>query len=334
MATGRDPEFDAHFDSENPTIAASLNLLVGRPLTPSEALWQLDPDYYKYQRSLWIDSRLQIALGKGSLPNALYDLNRTRFDNLCKLVRRGIVVPFVGAGLSIPMGMPSWSDFMLNLARLGGGPKARRAVKEQMHLGQYEEAATHILQLLGDSEFQERYRAVFDIEAPAAGALKLLPQIVRGPIMTTNFDHNIENLFKHGLSMVYHGSDCDDFRRALASSDPVLFKLHGDIKIARSRVLTTSEYDDAYGVRTQLDHSRPIARGLRAAFSTRSLLFLAAASATTAHCRYSKRLPSRKTALFCHSTMPYWNTYPMPTDAIWSTHRSFPYGTRKVNMTS
>ena len=56
------------------------------------------------------------------------------------------VIPFVGAGLSIPLGFPGWTDFLLAEAESAG---IRDKVQKLIDNGQYEEAAELLLDELG-----------------------------------------------------------------------------------------------------------------------------------------------------------------------------------------
>ena len=109
--TDREGLFDEWFDSEaSSDVRRVLKELVGRAFSPSDALFELDPDAYRQRKADWLDSRLEASLTDG-LPKNVGKRNAARFTDLVDRVGRGCVVPFVGAGMSVSSGMPGWSDF-------------------------------------------------------------------------------------------------------------------------------------------------------------------------------------------------------------------------------
>src|SRR5690242_16763987 len=68
------------------------------------------------------------------------------------------LVPFVGAGLSIPMGFPSWSGFLSALATECG---AADTVSALLAAGHYEEAAEVVEHALSAAIFHKRVAHTF-----------------------------------------------------------------------------------------------------------------------------------------------------------------------------
>jgi hypothetical protein len=56
------------------------------------------------------------------------------------------VIPFVGAGLSIPFGFPGWGAFLLSQARAAG---IEKQIQKRIDAGEYEEAAEDLLTARG-----------------------------------------------------------------------------------------------------------------------------------------------------------------------------------------
>ncbi|MCR9161684.1 MAG: SIR2 family NAD-dependent protein deacylase [Nannocystaceae bacterium] len=269
--TERDERFEDWFDGEaSPDVRRALLELVGRPVSPSRALFDLDLDAYRQRKADWIDARLEASLTDG-LPNNVGKRNTARFTDLLDRVGRGCVVPFVGAGMSVPSGMPGWSDFLALLASESG---CKRVVTSEMRKGRFEDAATVVVERLGVNAFRERYRSSFQLRGLPQGAVRTLPKIASGAVVTTNFDPVLEHTFGPSLRPVLLGHQSSDFCRCVASGQTALLKLHGDIDNAESRVLTKSEYDGAYGGDGRFDFALPIPRGLRVLFSTVTMLFV------------------------------------------------------------
>src|SRR5687768_1097262 len=66
------------------------------------------------------------------------------------------VIPFVGAGVSVPFGLPSWRDFLLVLA---GDCGARDEIQKSIDEGRFEDAAQHLRQLLARRAFEDEILA-------------------------------------------------------------------------------------------------------------------------------------------------------------------------------
>ena len=184
------------------------------------------------------------------------------------------LVPFIGAGLSIPMKFPSWSAF---LTKLAGECGLKHQVESLLARGDYEEAAEIVERGLSSPVFHAQVSDIFgkaksDI-CVLQGAALVLPELGIGAIVTTNFDRVLERIFSDAKAPFEHvgwGAQVDSIRQAISENKPFLLKIHGDGEERTNRVLTKSEYDTHYGS-TAPD-------GLRAQveriFSGRTLLFV------------------------------------------------------------
>jgi tetratricopeptide (TPR) repeat protein len=172
------------------------------------------------------------------------------------------LVPFIGAGLSMPMGFPSWKDFLTGLAAECG---TSDEVATLLAAGQYEEAAETVELALTPAIFHKRVTHTFGKRKSQAcelrGAVLALPGLAGGPVVTTNFDYILERVFAEAGSPFEHvvwGSMVDLMRRAMVENEPFLLKIHGDAEDRSDRVLTKSEFEKRYapgdpdGLRAQL----------------------------------------------------------------------------------
>lgn len=181
------------------------------------------------------------------------------------------VVPYVGAGLSIPFGFPGWTDFLLSQAREG---RIEQKIRGRIRLGQYEEAAEDLFGALGQRAFHDAIRRVFgdrQLEGKCLeGAVARLPGLAAGPVVTTNFDRVLERVFRDAdrpFEDVVWGASADVFTDALQEDRAALLKIHGDWKERTGRVLTREEYKLQYGPGGRLS-------GLVGFLLSRRLLFL------------------------------------------------------------
>ncbi len=213
------------------------------------------------------------------------DSNAAASAELIRLIGEGVgVVPFVGAGMSMPFGFPGWRDFLVRSCR---GSSIEHRLGKMLDADRYEEAAELLYEHLEQGRFQAALTSSFgdrilDRKSEpdfSWGALEHLPDLAVGPILTTNFDHVLERLFESvgvGLRVLWGTQRLDSAMGALQRRQLFLLKLHGDVADPRERILTLSEYRQAYGgsepgeIRMQL----PLPRLLGNILSSHVLLFL------------------------------------------------------------
>jgi len=201
-------------------------------------------------------------------------------DNLRYLVdqmKSGIgVIPFVGAGISIPFGFPSWSGFLLDQATRAG---VQDQIQVLLSTGEYAEAAELLLRARGYQAFHDAIDNTFGTRRLADvrlhGAVSILPQIATGPVITTNFDHVLEEAFKQcakEFQKIVTGVKPDLAAGALYQNRRFLLKIHGDSEESSERILTSQDYEDRYG--SPVDLSRPLPTLLNQMLLSRPLLFI------------------------------------------------------------
>jgi HAD superfamily phosphoserine phosphatase-like hydrolase len=181
---------------------------------------------------------------------------------------RDKLVPFVGAGLSSEFGYPTWNKLLERLASQAGLDKE---VRQMLADNKFEEAAELISEAL-PNVFDDTLRSTFnhnELKRPIkSGAVRYLPMIARGPVITTNFDRVIETAFAdYGVPFAdtFAGSHIREASRALQLGQPFLLKLHGDYLDSGSRILTLKQYTQQYGhsdpTKVDLNHPLPIVLG-------------------------------------------------------------------------
>lgn len=270
MTARRIPEFDDGVNGAFPPLRVPV---LDRDIQSADLLANLDPDLYNQRLDVWVESNLAAALGRDELPDTYFDTNKTRFAMLSKLVARRRVVPFVGAGASASCGVPTWTAYLFRLAVEADYPSDE--LRSFLDDGRYEDAASALLQHVGDPAFRESFDRVFSNLAPPGPAS--LPSIITstfdGPIITTNYDQLIERTVAF---QTFLGSSPGDFRSAARDGSRALLKIHGDLYQPRARVLTRTEYNRAYGRGEEPDWTRPLPQVLRWVFLRDTVCFLGA----------------------------------------------------------
>ncbi|MFO1077124.1 MAG: SIR2 family protein [Planctomycetota bacterium] len=257
-------KFNEWFDGDEPIRVGNLEF------ARSEVLFWLDRDGYYQQQEDWGDDVLHQQ--HESCIKLLSDHGiQAPFSELVAAVERGRVVPFVGAGMSKPMGMPLWGDALREL--LGRLPRADPAISALIDGARYLEAAEALV--AHDSvQVANFVRTRFRVQKmKLGGPMRLLPQIAKGCVVTTNFDDAIEMAFGDVKFDAYmHGMQKHNFFERLVRGERCLLKLHGDADSKDTHILTGAQYAHGYG--RPLDFRKDLPKALRQVFVSQSLLFL------------------------------------------------------------
>lgn len=169
-----------------------------------------------------------------------------RFQRLVETHKNGLLVPFVGAGLSIPSGYPSWTAFLHKVRK--ETTVSEKDLNELLTAGYYEDAAQHLADALG-AGFNEALENCFAIKRTIVGAVSLLPYLFTGPVATTNFDTVLERAYQdagNAFTLTLSGVESKRYRITSREHPHLLLKLHGQADDCRGRVLTAREYDAHY----------------------------------------------------------------------------------------
>jgi len=217
------------------------------PFQRSLIFQELEPETYNQAFSDWENQRKDTLLNKADEILTLYD-NEKRFAKLKKAIKSNGVIPFVGAGLSVPSDYPSWTAFLYRLVEESEIKESE--LEEMLNKGEYEEAAQQIFDDISGELFNEILENEFSHEREVVGALNYLPSLFdKHSILTTNFDNLLERVFNekdNSFDEIKSGKNLDEVLRKIASGSRILIKLHGDCMQIQDRVLTLSEYEKTY----------------------------------------------------------------------------------------
>ncbi|CAG0983269.1 hypothetical protein MTYP_01878 [Methylophilaceae bacterium] len=226
----------------------------------------LDPDAYNDLFLDWVQERKEELIE--SARTILDDFGlQDRFGKLKEVYARGAVIPFVGAGLSVPSGYPGWTAFLKQHIRETAIDSGE--FDQMLNAGQYEEAAQRLADALGPA-FNEGVENAFGRSREIAGCVQMLPHVFDSCVITTNFDDVAKRCFEaegKPFSEELSGEFSQELPKKLAEGKRVLLKLHGTSMSPRSRILTASEYDKHYSEGNELQRAVE-------AICTRTLLFI------------------------------------------------------------
>ena len=215
---------------------------------------------------------------KGNCPTLkrLYQQNERAFQGIQEQLAKNNLIPLFGAGFTGYV-YPVWPSLLRKIAE--PFPNCQTQLESQLNAGQFEEAASTLCEEMDEFEFQEELYQTFgphtvpDAMEKLTPARKAIPRIFNGPMMTTNVDLCLEELYGHRVEVLcphteYHLPQAD---RALQTAAPILFKLHGSVSDREHMVFTKEAYDTVYPCSQE---PTPLSKTLSSIFRSRPVLFL------------------------------------------------------------
>lgn len=243
---------------------------------PSKAFYASDPEAYNQAFKIFRKERKDQILSEEYIREQFTDdhwfqRNEERFEQLEKCLIERTVVPFVGAGLSVEGGFPTWKGHLIQQGRTSGLDADH--VKELLDNGLYETVIEEIEAKGYRDAFIQEIKDVFSKTGKLTDTTLRLSELFTDTIITTNYDHLIELGFKTGVENNIQLIDSSNILEKPDQNKTTVIKLHGDINKPAKCILGKNQYDEAYGNGT-LDLSKPIPKLLSFHYRTSNLLFL------------------------------------------------------------
>ena len=244
--------------------------------TPSKVLFVGDRNAYHSVLTQYRTDFMKSALSHAWLTDTCGDLhwykkNQSRLMQLLDLIAKSDVVPFVGAGLSVNGGFPTWKAHLKVQGRTAG--LDGRAVDELIKDGNYEEVIHQIEQQDYLETFEKELVDSFTHIEQIPESIMLLGSLFKDTLITTNYDRLIEHAYEVEFNCNVEVIDNRNPNKAPDQKKISVIKLHGDIHSPQSCIMGKNQYDSAYG-EGDVDLSLPIPKLLEFHFTSNSLLFL------------------------------------------------------------
>lgn len=145
---------------------------------------------------------------------------------------------FVGAGLSINSGMPSWKELLREPAESIGMDVDRE--EDLVTLAQYFVNENHNTRTRINAKLKSQFENLSQINENQ----KIIAQLPIDTIWTTNYDNLLERAFKQNGKICDVKRNKDDFTSSPKNSCVTFYKMHGDISDTSHTVITRREYEE------------------------------------------------------------------------------------------
>ncbi len=243
---------------------------------PSKALFAGDKDAYEQAFKRYrIERRHEVLSGEYITAtfgdDHWFQRNEQRFDQLVSCLLEDAVVPFVGAGVSVGGGFPSWKEHLRYQGRTAGIASA--IIEAHLAKGEYEAVIETIETTRSPDVFAQEIRDAFFKTGTLQDITLLISELFADTLITTNYDRLLEQCFDTGPGDEVQVINSTDAMEAPDPNRVTIIKLHGDISAPNLCILGKRHYDAAYGT-PDLDLALPIPKLLRYYFTTSSLLFI------------------------------------------------------------
>lgn len=200
-----------------------------------------------------------------------FERNDRRFNQLIGLLEENLVVPFIGAGISVSAGFPTWANHLRQQGRTAGIPTKK--IETLISSGQFEQIISDIEAHHGRDTFAQEIRDAFSKSGSIQDITLLISELFRDTLITTNYDRLLEQVYDTGAEPFVQVINGTAAMEAPINEMVTVIKLHGDIRNPRRCILGKAQYDQAYG-EDELDIDRPIPKLLKYYFKSSSLLFV------------------------------------------------------------
>lgn len=174
-----------------------------------------------------------------------------------KIYKKNKLIPFLGAGLSIPYKLPNWNELLKKLNQeLVSDANMRKVIDLEINSGEYWEAIEDI-KFHGYSDDFSIQKKVVDImlkekdNQPEDDNYRDVANLDVPFHLTTNYDNNISNYLQSEYApIILSDAGISTQKWAIEENMKQVVHLHGTFSKPTSIVLTKEKYDELYNNET------------------------------------------------------------------------------------
>lgn len=243
---------------------------------PSKAFFASDIEAYNQEFKVFRNERKSVVLGEEFIQNSFgdshwFERNLERFEQFESCLIEGLVVPFIGAGISVESGFPTWKNHLSQQGRTSGLDSS--LINDLLDNGHYEELIEKIEEMGYKDAFIQEIKDAFSKTGEITQTTLRLSELFSDTLITTNYDHILEQAFDTGAENNIQILDSSNILNQPEINKTTIIKLHGDIRQPTKCIISKNQYNDSYGDGS-LDLTKPIPKILSYHYKTSSLLFL------------------------------------------------------------
>ncbi|MBZ9521898.1 SIR2 family protein [Bacillus safensis] len=169
------------------------------------------------------------------------------------LARKDYLIPFIGAGLSIPFNLPSWPEMLKTFSEELEG-SAKPYYLDLIKEGNYMQALTLLSErsLLSDSDIQLEIQKLFDERLDITineedHNYKDLINLESSFYLTTNYDNIFTSLkAKNQFIPPLRWNEIDNIQTFLTDKKGSMIHLHGVVHVPQTMIVTQYNYEKLY----------------------------------------------------------------------------------------
>lgn len=190
------------------------------------------------------------------VPEELVKLNpeffsEMTFDYECNRILK--CIPFVGAGMSVDFGLPTWVEFIKELAEQQGNRDIVSLLDENEDQEDFnlEEAASKVYRnpIAFASYAKPRFNINITDDQIDNSSVKILPKLFqKSAIITTNYDNVLSQVYaRNNLHrQVINYTEFENVDAAMFNNGNCIIKLHGSFDMGGHYIFTKEQYDKVY----------------------------------------------------------------------------------------
>jgi NAD-dependent SIR2 family protein deacetylase len=196
---------------------------------------------------------------------------------LIDLINKNNVWAFIGSGISIDAGLPSWEKLLTSIYD-SLTPENQDNIKSNTYfhkyLGnkQFPKCFSLIEKEIGRKSLEKKIRAAFSIKKNNQELYKTISDFPFKGYITTNYDNIIEEILskqnQHGWITV--GNELKEIHKTKGNPEKIVWHIHGSLNQKKSEsklVITEEDYDSIYNGNTHiLEHIKSLMSNNRLIF--------------------------------------------------------------------